>query len=118
LPGIERLSGIGEAAFGKEREAPDVDRKGEVEDKNLHQQAVQARRHKVLTINTEREEAFQAGLGSGLRGGPDFAARKQHGGADDAAERKESRGEDRRLGAEPVEKGREARAQEETDPEG
>src|SRR6266478_2341086 len=58
LLGIERLSGVGEAAFGKECEAIDVGREGEVEDKNLHQQAAQARRHKVLTINTECEEAF------------------------------------------------------------
>ena len=118
LLGIERLSGVGETAFGKEREAIDVGRKGEVVDKNLHQQAAQARRHKVLTINIEREEALRAGLGSGLRGGPYFVARKQRGGADDATERKEGRGEDRRLGAELLKKGREARAHEETDPEG
>ena len=118
LLGIERLSGVGEAAFGKEREAIDVGRKSDVEDKNLHQQTAQARRHKVLAINAEREEASRADLGSGLRGGPHFAARKQRGTADDATERKEGRGEDRRLGAELEEEGREARAHEETDPEG
>src|SRR5260370_39117192 len=74
LRGIERLSGVGEATFGKEREAIDVSRKSEVEDKNLHQQPAQARRHKVLTINAEREEALRAGLGSGLPGRPYLSA--------------------------------------------
>src|SRR5580700_7172388 len=117
LLGIERLSGVGEAAFGKEREAIDVSRKGEVKDKNLHQQAAQARRHKVLTINIEREEALRAGLGSGLRGGPYLPS-----GSSVAVqtmlqkERKAAARIGALLGAELVEKGREARAQEETDP--